>query len=160
MSNEIQVALEGEIHIRQTSYPEEPFLVGAAESIWDGSDVLINIGIEVGEKLIAWMRGYLPDALEGVFITDSDIRYIKRNHGSNEEERGQGTIVLQDSACIPAVLNEFDSCEHTDTDKLGNKKFLLQKDIGGDVYLVTIQRGKRRLQIKTMWKEARSGASC
>lgn len=158
--DEIQLALESEIHMRQTSYPEEPLLVGVAESIWDGSDVLINIGIDVGEKLIAWMRGYLPVALEGVFITDSDIRHIKRKHGSNEEERGQRTIVPQDFACIPTVLNEFDSCEHTDTDKLVNKKFLLRKDIGGDVYLVTIQRGKRKLQIKTMWKEARSGASC
>ena len=156
----MQFALEGEINMRQTGYPEEPLLVGAAESIWGGSDVLINIGIDVGEKLIAWMRDCLPDALEGAFITDSDIRHIMRKHGSNEEARGQRTIVPQDFACIPTVLNEFDSCEHTDTDKLGNKKFLLRKDIGGDVYLVTIQRGKRKLQIKTMRKEARSGAAC
>lgn len=38
--------------------------------------------------------------------------------------------------------------------------FLLRKDIDGNVYVVTIQRGKRKLQIKTMWKENRSGASC
>ncbi len=141
-------------------YPESEVLVGAAESVWSGSDARINISIDAGSKLVDYMSGYLPEALISVFITDSDIRHIKRKHGSDEEERGQITIVPDDFSCIPRVLNEFDSCEHTDTDKLGNKKFLLKKNIGGTVYLVTVQRGKRKLEIKTMWKENRSGASC
>ncbi|HJJ00283.1 MAG TPA: hypothetical protein OIM11_03945 [Coriobacteriaceae bacterium] len=142
------------------SYPEESILVGAAESIWEGSDARVNIGIDVGDKLLEAMRPFLDDELELVFITDSDIRHIKRKHGAAEEERGQKSITPEDFACIPKVLNEFDTCEHTDTDKLGSKKFLLQKDINGIVYIVTIQRGKRKLQIKTMWKGNRSGASC
>ena len=141
-------------------YPESDVLVGAAESVWNGSDARINISIDISSKLVNHMSDYLPEALLYVFITDSDIRHIKRNHGSDEERRGQITIVPDDFSCIPQVLNEFDSCEHTDTDKLGNKKFLLKKNIGGTVYLVTIQRGKRKLEIKTMWKENRSGASC
>ena len=56
------------------------------------------------------------------------------------------------------MLNDFDTCEHTDTDKFGNKKFLLTKDISGVYYVVTIQRGKKKLEMKTMWK--RPGASC
>ena len=141
-------------------YPESDVLVGAAESVWNGSDARINISIDVSSKLVNHMSDYLPEALLSVFITDSDIRHIKRKHGSDEERRGQITIVPDDFSCIPQILNEFDSCEHTDTDKLGNKKFLLKKNIGGTVYLVTIQRGKRKLEIKTMWKENRSGASC
>ncbi|WP_217952022.1 hypothetical protein [Adlercreutzia caecimuris] len=141
-------------------YPESDVLVGAAESVWNGSDARINISIDISSKLVNHMSDYLPEALLSVFITDSDIRHIKRKHGSDEERRGQITIVPDDFSCIPQVLNEFDSCEHTDTDKLGNKKFLLKKNIGGTVYLVTIQRGKRKLEIKTMWKENRSGASC
>ncbi len=141
-------------------YPESSLLVGAAESIWNGSDAKINIGIDVSEKLVAFMGEHLPEELESVFITDSDIRHIKRKHGSNEAQRGQSNIKPEDFACIPSVLNDFDSCEHTDTDKLGNKKFLLKKRIGTVVYLVTIQRGKRKLEIKTMWKEGQSGASC
>ena len=141
-------------------YPESEVLVGAAESVWSGSDARINISIDAGSKLVNYMSGYLPETLISVFITDSYIRHIKRKHGSDEEERGQITIVPDDFSCIPRVLNEFDSCEHTDTDKLGNKKFLLKKNIGGTVYLVTVQRGKRKLEIKTMWKENRSGASC
>lgn len=141
-------------------YPESDVLVGAAESVWNGSDARINISIDVSSKLVNHMSDYLPEALLSVFITDSDIRHIKRKHGSDEERRGQITIVPDDFSCIPQILNEFDSCEHTDTDKLGNKKFLLKKNIGGTVYLVTVQRGKRKLEIKTMWKENRSGASC
>ena len=141
-------------------YPESDVLVGAAESVWNGSDARINISIDVSSKLVNHMSDYLPEALLSVFITDSDIRHIKRKHGSDEERRGQITIVPDDFSCIPQVLNEFDSCEHTDTDKLRNKKFLLKKNIGGTVYLVTVQRGKRKLEIKTMWKENRSGASC
>lgn len=141
-------------------YAECPLLVGAAESIWEGSDARVNIGIDVSEKLVDAMRPLLEDDLALVFMTDSDIRHIKRKHGVGEEERGQRTITPADFACIPEVLNDFDSCQLTDTDKLGNKKFLLQKDIDGIVYVVIIQRGKRKLQIKTMWKENRSGASC
>ena len=144
---------------KATAYPEETLLIGAAESVWNGSDARINIGIDVGTRLVAAMAEHLPEVLENVFITDSDIRHIKRKHGNSEEGRGQVAIEPSDFGRIPFVLNEFDTCEHTDTDKLGNKKFLLTKSTGDTVYLVTIQRGKRKLEIKTMWKR-RSGASC
>lgn len=141
-------------------FPESALLVGAAESIWSGSDAKINISIDVSEKLIAAMSEHLPEKLDSVFITDSDIRHIKRKHGLAEEERGQLAIKPADFANIPEVLNDFDTCDHSDTDKLGNKKFVLTKDLGSTVYVVTIQRGKRKLEIKTMWKINRSGASC
>ena len=142
------------------SYPESALLVGAAESIWNGSNARINIEIPVSDCLISVMADHLPETLESAFITDSDIRHIKRKHGKREEERGQLSIEPADFAGIPSVINEFDSCEHVDTDKLGNKKFLLTKDLASMVYVVTIQRGKRKLEVKTMWKKKRSGASC
>lgn len=142
------------------SYPEESVLVNAAESVWSGTGSQINIQIEVSEKLISRMREYLPGTLSLAFITDSDIRHIKKKHGQLEESRGQVTITPKDFACIPAVLNEYDSCECVGTDKLGNKKFVIRKDIEGCIYLVTAQKGKRKLEIKTMWKKNRSGASC
>lgn len=141
-------------------YPEEALLVGAAESVWDGSDARINISIGVCDRLAACMEQYLPERLETVFITDSDIRHIKKKHARLEEQRGQVNINPVDFRYIPAVINEFDVCEHVDTDKLGNKKFLLRKVIGAEIYIVTVQRGKRKLEIKTMWKEKQSGASC
>lgn len=142
-----------------TTYPEESLLVGAAESIWNGSEVQINIGITAGDKLVSAMASFFPNMLECVFITDSDIRHIMNKHGANEEERGQLPIEPADFGYIPSILDEFDTCEHTDVDRLGNKKFLLTKNMGHMVYLVTIQRGNRKMGIKTMWKKRMPGAS-
>ena len=114
----------------------------------------------MSEKLVAAMEEHLPETLESVFITDSDIRHIKRKHGAAEEERGQLTIEPADFANIPEVLNDFDTCEPSGIDKLGNKKFVLTKDLGSVVYVVTIQRGRQKLGVKTMWKMNQSGASC
>ena len=72
------------------NYPEESLLVGAAESVWKGSDARVSISIDVGQRL---------------------------------------------------------------ADTIG-------EEIGDTVYLVTAQRGKRKLEVKTMWKAPRSGASC
>ena len=141
-------------------YPESSLLVGAAQSVWDGSTALVRIEIGVAEKLGERMaeEGIAP--LECVFITDSDIRHIKRGHAEGEESRGQASLAPEDFGIIPRVLNEFETCEHTDTDRLGNKRFLLTKEVGGIWYVVTVQRGKRKLQIKTMWKRNVPGASC
>lgn len=139
---------------------EQSVLVDAAEKVWCGSREPINIKIDVSKRLISALRPFFENELELAFITDSDIRHIKRKHGSDEEKRGQTTIVPDDFGCIPIILNDFDTCEYTDVDKLGNKKFLLTKNIDSKIYLVTIQRGKSKLEIKTMWKENRSGASC
>lgn len=128
--------------INRGNYPEESLLVGAAESVWKGSDARVNISIDVGQRLADTIGEEIEGQLECVFITDSDIRHIRRKHGANEERRGQQSIVPSDFALIPKVLNEFDACEHTDTDKLGNKKLLLRKEIGDTVYLMTAQRGE------------------
>ena len=146
--------------INRGNYPEESLLVGAAESVWKGSDARVNISIDVGQRLADTIGEEIEGQLECVFITDSDIRHIRRKHGANEERRGQQSIVPSDFALIPKVLNEFDACEHTGTDKLGNKKSLFRKEIENTVYLVTAQRGKRKLEVKTMRKAHRSGASC
>lgn len=90
--------------VQNNAYPESSLLVGAAESIWSGGDAKINIGIDVSEKLVVAMGEHLPERLDLVFITDSDIRHIKRKHGSNEENRGQLTVTPSDFANIPEEL--------------------------------------------------------
>ena len=137
---------------------DSSLLVGAAESVWSGSRSLVTIQIEVSEKLREHMEQYGILPLESVFITDSDIRHIMKRHAGQEESRGQLPIEPSDFSCIPVVLNDFDTCEYSDTDKMNNKKFLLTKQIGDLYYVVTVQRGKKKLEVKTMWK--RPGASC
>ena len=137
---------------------DSSMLVGAAESVWMGSRSLVTIQIMVSEKLRERMEQYGISPLESVFITDSDIRHIMKRHTEQEERRGQLPIEPSDFSYIPVVLGDFDTCEHSDTDKMGNKKFLLTKRVGDLYYVVTIQRGMRKLEVKTMWK--RPGASC
>jgi hypothetical protein len=143
-----------------TEYPESALLVGAATSVWDGSEAKVTIKIAVSAALNAELVALLGGGIESVFITDSDIRHIKKTHGTGEQERGQLDISPQDFAAIPLILNEFDSVRHTDTDKLGNKKLLIIKDIGDLAYIATVQRGRKKMEIKTFWKTKVSGASC
>ena len=95
-----------------------------------------------------------------VFLTDSDIRHIKKKHGSNEAAKGQIDITPDDFALIPLVLNEFDTIEHSLTDKLGYKKLLFQKNCEGIVYVATVERGESKVEVRTFWKMRVLGASC
>lgn len=137
---------------------DSSLLVGVAKSVWSGSKSLVTIQIEVSVKLRERMKQHGIAHLEAVFITDSDIRHIMKRHARREEKRGQLPIEPSDFSFIPAVLSDFDSCEESSADKHGNKRFLLSKRVGDLYYVVTVQRGKKRLEVKTMWKKP--GASC
>lgn len=118
----------------------------------------MTLEIRVDEKLRVEMKRQGIASLRRVFITDSDIRHIMKHHRENESSRGQIDVVPDDFGFIPLVLNGFDSCEHVDTDRLGNKKFELVKSIEDVYFVVTVQRGEKKLEVKTMWKKP--GASC
>ena len=145
--------------INRGNYPEESLLVGTAESVWKGSDARVNISIDVGQRLADTIGEEIEGQLECVFITDSDIRHIRRKHGANEERRGQQSIVPNDFALIPKVLNESDACDHADGQG-GQQEVPREKGDLGTAYLVTAQRGKGKLEVKMMRKAHRSGASC
>ena len=145
--------------INRGNYPEESLLVGTAESVWKGSDARVNISIDVGQRLADTIGEEIEGQLECVFITDSDIRHIRRKHGANEERRGQQSIVPNDFALIPKVLNESDACDHADGQGR-QQEVPREKGDRGTAYLVTAQRGKGKLEVKMMRKAHRSGASC
>ena len=113
--------------INRGNYPEESLLVGAAESVWKGSDARVNISIDVGQRLADTIGEEIEGQLECVFITDSDIRHIRRKHGANEERRGQQSIVPNDSS---RKFSTSPTHAITRTDKAGNKKSLVRKEIG------------------------------
>lgn len=142
------------------SYPESSLLVGAAASVWEGSTSSFTIAIGVSSKLASRMLGESEEPLSEVFITDSDVRHIKRKHSQDESLRGQERVTPEDFGLLPAVLNDFDEFDHTDTDKLGNKKYLVAKQFDSRYYVAVIQRGKKKLEIKTFWKKRSPGASC
>jgi hypothetical protein len=111
-------------------------------------------------RLYAELKRLLGKDIQTVFLTDSDVRHIKKKHGNNEAARGQVDITPDDFALIPLVLNEFDKVEHEITDKLGFKKLLFQKKCGGMIYIATIERGENKVEVRTLWKMRVPGASC
>ena len=105
------------------------------------------------------LKKLLGKDIKSIFITDSDVRHIKKNHGQGEARRGQENITPEDFALIPAVMNEFDTAKHEDTDRKGNKKVLFIKRVNGTVYTASVERGNKQIGVITIWKtKARSGA--
>jgi len=142
------------------NYPEAAAFAGVAESVWNGNNSPVKVEMRVSGRLHAELRRLLDKDIQTVFLTDSDIRHIKKKHGSNEAARGQVDITPDDFALIPLVLNEFDKAEHDITDKMGFKKLLFQKQCGEMVYIATIQRGETKVEVRTFWKVRVPGASC
>jgi hypothetical protein len=136
----------------ETMYPEAAAIVGIAESVWNGNREAARVDFSLSDKLKAELRKLLDKDVQNIFITDSDIRHIKKHHGQNESRRGQVDITPADFAIIPVVLNEFDTAEHTGTDSRGNKKMLFTKKIEGTLYLASIERGNNQIGVITLWK--------
>jgi len=140
-------------------YPEATLLVELAKTAWNGNIKSARADFSLSDKLKAELKKLLDKEIKSIFITDSDVRHIKKNHGQGEAARGQENIVPEDFALIPAVMNEFDSARHEDTDRRGNKKVLFVKKVNGTVYTASVERGNNQIGVITLWKtKARSGA--
>jgi hypothetical protein len=133
-------------------YPEAPIMVAMAENVWNGNKTPVKIELAISSHLKAEFQRLLGTDVETIFITDSDVRHIKKQHGQRESLRGQIDLNPEDFALIPVVLNEFDSAQHTETDKKGNKKILFTKKIDRLIYLATIERGPHKGEVRTLWK--------
>jgi len=142
------------------NYPEADAFAGAAVSVWNGSTSPVKIEMVVKGRLYTELKKLLHKDIQTIFLTDSDIRHIKKKHGSNEKERGQVDITPDDFALIPLVLNEFDKIEQEITDKMGFKKLLFQKKCEGLVYIATVERGENKMEVRTFWKMRIPSASC
>jgi hypothetical protein len=123
-----------------------------AENAWNGDMRPTKIFFPASVKLRAELYTLLGKDIAEVFVTDSDVRHIKSEHGQGEALQGQEDITPDDFALIPFVINEFDTAEHSQTDRLGNKKILFKKRINGLAFLVGIERGLAKEQVITMWK--------
>ncbi|GHU47575.1 hypothetical protein FACS1894200_03190 [Spirochaetia bacterium] len=110
-------------------YPETAAIVGMAQSVWAGAKESVKVTFPLSPHLKKELDKLLEKNIESIFMTDSDVRHIKKNHSQNEARRGQVDITPEDFAFIPLVLNEYDTMEHTETDRLGNRKILFTKNI-------------------------------
>lgn len=135
-------------------YPETSLAIAIAQSVWDGNTATVKMDFSVLQRLKEAYKRITGNYLQTVFITDSDIRHIKKEHGQKEALRGQVDITPADFAYIPLILNEFDTIELTSTDIKGNKRILFTKQIDNLLYLATIERGAHKAAIRTLWKSS------
>ncbi|MDR1858982.1 MAG: hypothetical protein LBQ69_05880 [Treponema sp.] len=130
-----------------------------AKAVWSGNLKVARADFSLSDRLKTELKKLLDKEIKSIFITDSDVRHIKKNHGQGEAARGQENITPDDFALIPAVMNEFDTARHEDTDRRGNKKVLFIKKVNGTVYTASVERGNNQMGVITLWKtKARSGA--
>jgi hypothetical protein len=135
-----------------TTYPETAAIVALAKSVWEGNKEAAKVSYAVSAKLKAELKKLLGKDIEEMFITDGDVRHIRKKHGQGEAFRGQVDIVPEDFALIPFILNDFDTAMVDSVDKLGNVRLLFTKLLGSRAYVATIERGNRRIQVRTFWK--------
>jgi len=140
-------------------YPEATVIVEMAKAAWNGDIKAARVNFSLSDRLKAELKKLLDKEIKTIFITDSDVRHIKKNHGQGEDRRGQVDITPEDFALIPLVMNEFDTAQHESTDRMGNKKILFVKKVNGNVYTASVERGNSQIGAITLWKtKARSGA--
>jgi hypothetical protein len=140
---------------QSNQYPEAALCAAMAASVWNGSSAPVKMDIPISERLQMDFKRILGTEVQSLFITDSDVRHIKKQHGQGEALRGQIDITPEDFALIPLVLNEYDTIEQTEIDTKGNRKVLFTKKCNGMVYLATIERGPYKGEIRTLWKMTR-----
>jgi len=84
-------------------YPEAKLIVAMADSTWAGNRNLAKIEFSLSDTLKIKLNELLGKEIQKIFITDSDVRHIKKHHGQNEEKRGQVDVIPADFAFIPVV---------------------------------------------------------
>ena len=140
-------------------YPEAAVIVEMARAAWNGDIKAARVNFSLSDRLKVELKKLLGKEIKTIFITDSDVRHIKKNHGQGEDRRGQVDVTPEDFALIPLVMNEFDTAQHESTDRMGNKKIMFVKKVNGNVYTASVERGNSQIGVITLWKtKARSGA--
>jgi tmRNA-binding protein len=140
-------------------YPETTVIVEMARIIWNGAIKAARVNFDLSDRLKAELKILLGKDIKSIFITDSDVRHIKKNHGQGEAARGQVDITPDDLALIPVVMNEYNTACHEETDRRGNKKVLFIKRVNGTIYTASVERGNNQIGVITLWKtKARPGA--
>jgi hypothetical protein len=133
-------------------YPEAAVIVEMAKTAWNGAIKAARVNFDLSDRLKAELKILLGKDIKSIFITDSDVRHIKKNHGQGEAARGQADITPDDLALIPAVMNEYDTARHEETDRRGNKKVLFFKRVNGTIYTASVERGNNQIGVITLWK--------
>jgi len=67
-------------------YPEAAAFAGVATSVWNGSSSPAKVEMAVTGKLHTELKRLLDKNIQTVYITDSDIRHIKKNTAAMKQQ--------------------------------------------------------------------------
>lgn len=129
-------------------------ILDLANDVWNGTaSNKSKVEFYPSEKLKQAAKKIFDIDLAKVFITKSEISHVKKQHGKDEEKRGQVNMTPDLISDIYDVVQNFDNAV-LDKDANGNEGMLLSKDLGGIHYVVMVKNGEIKLSLKTSYKKA------
>ena len=126
-------------------------LVNLARAAWSDKKAQGKVSFKPSQKLRDKVQELFGHDIDEVFITADDMRHIKNDHSEHEEKRGQLNMTPENLSDVYDVVNSFDEAEIQKSDPSGNQKMLVVRNGDGKEFVLLIERGKHKAQVKTYY---------
>ena len=73
-------------------YPESSLLVELAKNTWNNNIKAARVDFSLSDRLKAELRKLLDKDIQSIFITDSDVRHIKKTTDREKPEEDRKTL--------------------------------------------------------------------
>jgi hypothetical protein len=72
-------------------YPEASLIAEMARTAWGGNLKAARVDFSLSDRLKTELKTLLGKDIKSIFITDSDVRHIKKNHGQGKRRGDKWT---------------------------------------------------------------------
>ena len=131
-------------------------LVDLAQKAIQDKTVQGKVSFKPSQRLKDKLKELMGHDISEVFITADYMRHLKNHHGEDEEKRGQVNFKPEMAAEIYDVVNDFDSATKERDDHKGNQNVLLGRKDNGESYVLLVERGKKKTEVKTFYKKTKA----
>lgn len=131
-------------------------LVDLAQKALQDKTVQGKVSFNPAQRLKEKMKELMGHDISEVFITADGMRHLRNHHGEDEEKRGQVNFKPEMAAEIYDVVNDFDSATKERDDNKGNQNVLVVRKGNGDSYVLLVERGKKKVEVKTFYKKTKA----
>jgi predicted ABC-type ATPase len=127
-------------------------LTNLARAAWNDKTAQGKVSFAPSRKLRDKVQELFGHDIDEVFITADDMRHIKKHHSEYEEKRGQVSLTPESITDVYDVVNDFDEATLEQSDAAGNQKMMIVKDLDGRTFVLLVERGKSKAEVKTVYK--------
>ena len=127
-------------------------LTNLARAAWNDKTAQGKVSFAPSRKLRDKVQELFGHDIDEVFITADDMRHIKKHHSEYEEKRGQVSLTPESITDVYDVVNDFDEATLEQSDAAGNQKMMVVKDLDGRTFVLLVERGKSKAEVKTVYK--------